>query len=166
MTIDIIKRMLQFVVLCLVQALVLNHVSLFGYATPMLYVWLVITLPHGISRTSAMLWAFALGFVIDIFSNTPGMASASLTILAAVQPTFFSLFLQHDAPADLRPSIRTMGGNRFSFYVFTLVVLHCIVFFSLEAFSFLNWPLLLKSIIGSAVLTFILILTLENFRRK
>ena len=36
MEFDIIKRVALFVVLCVVQALVLNHIHLFGCATPLL----------------------------------------------------------------------------------------------------------------------------------
>ena len=36
MTIDMFKRFLMFVLLCVVQVLVLNQISLFGYATPLL----------------------------------------------------------------------------------------------------------------------------------
>ncbi len=158
--------MLLFAVLCLVQAVVLNHVSLFGFATPLLYVYLVLIFPHNISRPAAMLWGFAMGLAADCFSNTPGMASASLTLVAAVQPGFFGLFLQHDAPDELRPSAKAMGFYTFAFYVFSLVLLHCVTFFTLEAFTFFHWQLWLKSIFGSTLITTVLILTIESFRKK
>ncbi len=166
MTIDIIKRALLFVVLCLLQALVLNHVNLFGCATPLLYVFLPLTFPHRISRSAAMLWAFFLGVTIDFFSNTPGMAAAALTLVAAIQPTFFSLFLQHDAPDDLQPSAHTMGLASYTFFTTVLVFIHCFVLFTLEAFSFFNWWLWLKSVVGSTLITTIIIITIEAFRRK
>ncbi len=159
-------RAVWFVVLVLLQALVLNSVHLFGWATPLLYVWLVITYPKNISRSAAILWAFALGLCIDIFSNTPGMAAASLTLLGALQPTFFRLFIQHDAPDDTRPSAATMGLSSYAFYTTIMVFTHCLAFFTLEAFSFFNWILWLTSIVGSTIITTILIVTLEAFRRK
>lgn len=165
-SIIIIRRICLFVVLCLAQALVLNHVRLFGCATPLLYVYFVLSFPHNISRSAALLWAFAMGLVTDIFTNTPGMAAASLTLLAAVQPSFFGLFLQHDAPDDVRPSHHTMGISQWAFYVGAMVMLHCLTFYTLEAFSFFNWQIWLKSIVGSWLITTILILSLESLRRK
>ncbi len=158
--------MLLFVVLCLVQALVLNHVSLFGCATPLLYVYLVLLFPRNISRVSAMLWGFALGVVVDMFSNTPGMASASLTLVAAIQPSFFNLFLQHDTAENARPSVKLMGWPSFTLYVSVLTLLHCTMFFTLEAFTFFNWWLWLQSIIGSTLITITLVLTLESFKKR
>ena len=66
------SRLLNFVILILVQVFILNKIHLFGYATPMLYVWFILTLEAGTGRNKAMLWAFVMGLVIDIFSNTFG----------------------------------------------------------------------------------------------
>ena len=41
MNIEIIKQFLTFIILCLAQALVLNHINLFGCATPLLYVYFI-----------------------------------------------------------------------------------------------------------------------------
>ena len=38
MTTDFFKRVWAFLLFCLVQALVLNHIHLLGYATPLLFV--------------------------------------------------------------------------------------------------------------------------------
>ena len=38
MAIDTLRRLLVFVALVLAQALVFNHIRLFGYAIPLLYV--------------------------------------------------------------------------------------------------------------------------------
>ena len=38
MSFDLIKRLTIFIVLCAVQILFLNHIRLFGVATPMLYI--------------------------------------------------------------------------------------------------------------------------------
>lgn len=52
MNINFLKRLLLFLVLLVAQVLVLNHIHLFGYATPMLYIYFVISFQRG---------AFALG---------------------------------------------------------------------------------------------------------
>ena len=47
MNTEILKRLLAFIVLCLVQALILNRIRLFGFATPLLPVYFVITFHRG-----------------------------------------------------------------------------------------------------------------------
>ena len=92
MAIDTLRRALVFVVLCLVQALVFNHIHLFGYATILLYVYFVVMLPRNYPRWAALLWSFALGLSVDMFTNTPGMAAAALTLTGFLQPYLLQLF--------------------------------------------------------------------------
>lgn len=166
MSIDILKQAGFFVLLCIAQVLVLNHINLFGCATPLLYVYMAIVFPLNYPKWASLLWCFALGMAIDTFSNTPGMSAASLTLVAAVQPYYSRLFTPQDAPEDLRPSFLSFDPTKFTFFVTTLVLLHSIAFFTLEAFSFFNWQQWLLNIGGCTVLTTLLILTIESVRKK
>ena len=80
MAIDALRRALIFVVLCLTQVLVFNHIHLFSYATVLLYVYFVVMFPRNYPRWAILLWSFFLGLAVDMFSSTPGMAAASLTL--------------------------------------------------------------------------------------
>ena len=91
MTIDLLKRFLQFCLFVLVQALILNRILLFGCAMPLLYVYFVILFPRNYPKWGILLWSFAMGLSIDMFSNTPGIGSASLTLIGALQPLVLEL---------------------------------------------------------------------------
>lgn len=166
MTIDLAKRTGIFIVLCLMQALVLNRIRLFGCATPLLYVYFALVFPRNYPRWAILIWCFLLGLSIDTFSNTPGVASASLTFIGFFQPYFFSLFIPRDAPEDMSPSVAGLGYMKFLFYSVTLVLLYSLLFFTLETFNFFNWMQWLESIAGSAALTVILVLTIESVRKQ
>lgn len=166
MNIDIIKRFAAFVALCLVQALVLNHIHLFACATPLLYVYFVTSFNRNYPKWAVLLWCFTLGLCIDIFSNTPGVASGAMTLLAVLQPYVLNMFIQTDSPDDLYPSIRTLGVTRYVYYTLLSVLVYCIAFFSLEAFSFFNWLQWLLNIAGSTVLTVLLIVVVDNIRKR
>ena len=166
MTSDIISRTGMVIVLCLIQSLVLNNIHIFGIATPLLYIYMVVGFQRNYPRWAILVWCFLLGVVIDTFSNTPGLTSASLLVIGIIQPYFLQLFLQQDAPDDLRPGIITLGIAKYVFYVLVLTLIYCIVFFTIETFSFFNWLLWIECIVGSALLTIILILTIESTKRK
>ena len=166
MPIDFLKRLGLFFVFVLAQTMVLGRIHLFGYATPLLYVYFVAMFNRNYPKWAVLLWSFAMGLTIDVFSNTPGVAAASLTLIGAIQPYFLEPFIPRDSVDDLRPSIRTIGMVKYVYYITVLVVLYCIVFFSLEAFNFFNWMDLLKSVGGSAVITLVLILTFESVSGK
>ena len=165
MVIDTIRRLLFCCVLCLAQALVLNRIHLFDCATPLLYAYMPLVFPLGYPKWARLLWSFALGLAVDTFTNTPGVAAASMTLIGAIQPYFFALFVQRDSPGDLRPSVASIGRMKFSFYASALVLLYCVAFFSLEMFSFSHWLWWAKCVLGSALLTIVLILAIENVRK-
>jgi rod shape-determining protein MreD len=161
---ELISRIVWFVVLCVVQALVLNHIHLFGFAMPLLYVYFVMLFRRNTPRWVILLWSFLLGLFIDTFSNTPGVAAASATALAAVQPFLLNLFLPRDSAEDLKPGMNTLGVASFVYYTLACVFFYCVLFFSLEAFNFFNWLLWLECIGGSTVLTVVLIIVIEIVR--
>ncbi len=164
MNIDTLKNLLFFVILVLLQALVLNHIHLFGYATPLLYVYFVLRARRDIPKWALLLWCFALGLAVDAFNNTPGLATTSLTLVGLLQPYVLSLFLNRESADNLLPSIATLGWGKYLFYATIIIFIQCFVIFSLEAFSFFNWLHWLLCIAGSFLLTLIIVLTIENFR--
>jgi len=165
MAIDALRRAALFVVLWLAQVLVFNFIHLFGFATVLLYVYFVVMFPRNYPRWANLLWCFSLGLMIDVFSNTPGQTAASLTLTGFLQPYLLELFLPREAPDNLRSAMATLGIAKFLTMTTLLVFTHCLVFFTLEAFSFFNWMQWLLNIVGSAVLTLIMIMALETVRR-
>lgn len=159
-------KLISFVVLLLIQALVLNHVHLFNCATPLLYVYFVLTFRRNAPHWGILLWSFLMGLCIDMFSNTPGVAAASMTFIGFLQPYVLSLFLQRDSTDDLKPSMRSLGLGKYLYYSFILVLVYCTLFFTLETFNFFNWQQWLLSIGGSGALTLVLVLVIENLRRS
>ena len=165
MAIDSLKRIVAFVVLCLVQALVFNRIHLFGIATPLLFVYFAIVFPRSYPKWASLLWCFFLGLSIDIFSNTPGVASGSLTLIGAIQPYLLEPFVPRDSVENLECSVHTLGWGKFTVFALILTFIFCLVFFTLEMFSFFNWQYWLLYIGGSTALTMVLMLGIENFRK-
>lgn len=165
MTLDLLKRIGLLIVFVVAQALVLGHIHLFNCATPLLYVYFALLLPRNNPRWASLLLCFLLGIAIDIFTNTPGLAAASMTFIGFLQPYVLTLYLDKEDAEDFSPSISTMGWMKYISYAFMLVFLFCIVFFSLEAFNFFNWMEWLLCIGGSFLVTIILILVLDSVRK-
>lgn len=161
---DIIRRLLSFLILVLVQALVCNHVHVLGYATPLPYVYFSLTFSRNYPRWAILLWCFVLGLTVDVFSNTPGLASGALTLIGLLQPYVLSIFMTREHAENFRPRLATMGFVKYCLFAMLLVFLFCLTLFSLEAFSFFNWQHWLFSILGSSIITFVIVLAIENVR--
>ena len=166
MSIDLLKRALLFVVFVLAQALVLGRIHLFHCATPLLYVYFVTMFPRNYPKWGVLTWGFMMGLLVDIVSNTPGVAAASLTLIAAIQPYFFSLYVSRDAAEQMEPSLINMGLTKYSYYIVILVLLYCLLFYTLEMFSFSNLVEWLKCVVGSTLVTLALIFTFEIAKSK
>lgn len=166
MGIDLIKRFFLTVILCAAQVLIFGRIHLFGFATPMPYIYIVLLFPRDFPRWVMLLWGFVTGLLIDIFANTPGVAAASMTLLAMVRPLLLTPFMPRDCEETFVPRADAMGLSSFIYYSLTGVTIYCIVFFLLEMFSFNDWSYMLLCIFGSAALTEVLILAFEMLRRK
>lgn len=165
MSIDFLRRLFVFVLLCLAQALVLNRIQLFHCAMPLLYVYLAIVFPRNYPRWAILLWCFAMGVCVDAFSNTPGVAAASMTLVGVLQPYLLELFLPRDAEEEIKSSVKALGLGKFSTLASILTLLYCLVFFAIESFNFFNWLYWLECVAGSTLITLVLILTLESVRK-
>lgn len=162
----LLNRLLMFVVLLVVQVLVLNHVWLLNVATPLLYVYFAITIPRNTEKGEVLVWCFLLGLLIDIFSNTPGLAAGSLTLIGMVQTYLVELFVPRDSAENLQISAATLGWGKFSTLSGMLILLYCLVFFILEAFNFFDWQLWLLRAVCSSALTLLLMLAIESVRSR
>lgn len=154
------------IVLVLVQALVLNHIRLFECATPMLYLLLPLHFSTAQSKWSSLLWCFCTGLLLDIFSNTPGVAAGAMTFIGLLQPYILPLFVPKEEDGVLRPSLKTLGWMKFFTYTLIITLIYCLLFFSLESFSFFNLMLWGQSILGSAAITLLIIISLESINKS
>ncbi len=155
-----------FVGLLLLQVLILNNMHIVGYATPFLYVYLILKFESEISRNALMLWAFFLGLAIDVFSDTPGMNAAATVFLAFLRPVLLRLFTPRDTVESFVPAVRTMGISPFLKYLSFSVLVHHAVLLSIEFFSFAHLGTLLLRILSSSVLTVACVMAVEGIRKK
>lgn len=117
------------------QVLVFNHVHLLGYATPQVYVAFLLYFPLNYSRTAILVWAFVMGVAVDVFSNTPGVASGSLTLTALLQPVLLRHITPKDAIENMSPNFHTLGYRNYVRFFALLVIIHHVAAFLLESFS-------------------------------
>ena len=94
MIINYLHKIGWFVGLVLLQVLILNNVHIAGYATPFLYIYLILKFESDVPRNALMLWAFFLGLAVDILSDTPGMNAAATVLLAFLRVHIGALLLR------------------------------------------------------------------------
>ena len=93
---NILRGFIYFVVLVLVQVLILNNIHFLRVATPFLYLYFILKMPVGSSRTNVVFFSFLIGLVIDIFSNTPGMHAFACTLAGFIRHPLIQLLMGKD----------------------------------------------------------------------
>ena len=128
----------MYVVLVLLQVMLIDNISLGSMGiTPMLYVLMVLVLPFEVPQWMQLVFAFALGFSIDVFGDTLGINTASTVTMAFFRP----LVLRAVAPRDgyesgTFPYISYFGTSWFTRYALPLILIHHAEYFLLDTFSF------------------------------
>ncbi len=157
-----LKRFLLLLGILALQVLVCNNIHLYGYATPMVCALFVIRMPLNVGRIPCMMWAFALGLLTDMFSNTPGETVGSLTFTAFVAPPLLQAMVTKESLEDMVPDYRTMGVWNHIRYATILTLVQHISYYALAFFSFFNMQQILISLGSSLLLSLLFILSLES----
>ncbi len=161
-----LTRIAWFVGLVLVQVLLFNKIYLFGLATPFVYVYFILALDKDVDKNKLMLLAFVLGLVVDVFCNTQGVNAGASVLLAFSREHLLRLFMPREEFENFEPGIESMGIWPFLRYAFLAVMLHHSALFLLEAFSFAHIGYLLLRILCSALLTVMLVMSIEFVRHR
>lgn len=157
------QYVILFLSLILVQILICNHIMLFGVAVPILFFYFILRLPMGMPIKGVLTLAFLTGLIIDIFSDTPGVNTISCTVLAVCRRPIYHAFTGNDeALAIAVPSISTLGLAVYVKYLFTCVLLYCVMAVSLEYFTFADIKRTLSIAGASTFLSFILMLGVDS----
>lgn len=159
---SILGFILLFVVLVAAQVIIFNHLFLFNVALPLVFIYFIIKLPVTLGLNWTITLSFLLGLTIDIFSDTQGMNALACTIFATLKKPVLRLYFPREEDlTDPEPSIKSLGLAVFMKYLISMTVIYCVLYFTIESFSFFNPIRLLLRVIGSSVLTFSLILGID-----
>jgi rod shape-determining protein MreD len=166
----LVKNILRFVLLILVQYYILDKVSLHQMVVPYVYFLFIVWMPFSLGRAWQMILAFLLGFTLDSFRHNPGFHAAACVLIAYLRPFLINMLIpQEGAETNYdEPSARSMGGLLpYMLYAGVLTLIHHAWLFFLEALQFGNfWYFIIKTLL-STIITLCLIFVAELiFARK
>jgi len=162
----VLQNIIRFIVLVIAQVLILNNIQFLGYINPFLYIYFILALPVQIPRWAILFLAFALGLIIDIFSNTAGLHALATVFVAFLRAPAINILVSIDENPALQPSVKTFGWMTFLRYAGFLVLIHNVVIFIVEAFSFVNFGIIALKILLSSVVTLLLVIAIQMFKKK
>ena len=144
----------------LLQILILNEILFFNYINPFLYLTLIISLPLKTPKWILLVYAFSLGFFIDLFSGSLGFHSTASVFIAFIKPTIVKITIPYNTLEDTDEiNLEKIGSKSFTVFSTILILFHNSILFILEHLH-RNLHIQVK-ILASSLMTLVLILVLE-----
>ncbi len=158
----IVRLVLRFIGYLLLQVLVLNNVELNGLMNPYFYPLFILVLPLRTPQWLTLCLAFAMGYLVGIFTGTAGLHAAALVFIAFIRPTIIAvLFPGVNDEDNSELNLGKFGPVNFIMYVLLMVFIHHFIFFSVQVWSFSLFFYTLLKILISSIISSLLILLAE-----
>ncbi len=162
-----LRYALAFIVLLPAQGVVFNHMTLFSVAVPLVFLWLLVSVPVTVGTNLTMLLGFLTGLGVDIFCDTPVVNALSCTVVSFAHKPLFHLYSSFDDDLGGRsPSSASMGAPAFVKFLLTTVVLYCVLMFTIEAFQMFNFRMWILRVTSSTIYTFIMLYAADCLRPR
>jgi hypothetical protein len=158
------KHTIRFVIFAFLQAMVFNQLNIGFGIHLMIQPLYIMLLPFELTVIPMMGIAFLMGLVIDIISNTYGLNTSSLVLMAYLRPIVFKFYGPREGYDPLKePTSQDMGASWFTVVYGILLGLHSFWFFLLEIFELGRIGFILQKTIFSGLLSFLLALLIQSF---
>ncbi|MCM4166948.1 hypothetical protein KCTC52924_01804 [Arenibacter antarcticus] len=152
---------IRFILLILVQVLVFNKLNFFGYINPMVYIIFLYWYPIKEKRSLFILLCFLLGIMVDWFSDTMAIHAAATVTIAYLRPTIMRFCFGVNIEFQNFKLTNSTKAQQITFLLL-LIIIHHLIFFTLEIFSFKNTLLILKKVLFTSMATLALSLLLNS----
>ena len=162
----LIRNIIRFVILLVVQVLVFDNIRFGNYIHPYVYVLFVMLLPFDVPKWRLILDGFLIGMAVDVFNGTPGLNASATVFMSFLRPYIIGITTRKsDIEEKTAPTITEMGLQWFAVYGLLLLIAHNFTLFFLEAFSFkLIGMVLLEMLLSVPISLLLIILIIYVFK--
>ena len=130
----------RFIFLVLLQGLIFNNFDFFDTYDPYVCLVFIITFPVKVEKITFMIFSFAFGFALDLYSNSLGINTAACLSIAFLRSHILNfVFGSFYDPHGIKLIKNYVSESTFSqklLYISSIILIHHLVLFSLETFSF------------------------------
>lgn len=149
----------RFTLLILAQVAIFNNFNFLGYINPYPYILFILLYPVNANKSGLLFASFALGIIMDMFSNSGGVHAAACVSLAYLRPTFFKFSFGLSYEYQTVKINDRLTPERFSFLLIS-VLTHHIILFILEIFRVTFFWNIVTRTLFSTLFTLIICITI------
>jgi len=155
---SILKYGSLLILLPLLQIGVFYNIDLLGYINPLVYIIFVFVFPIKKDKTLLLVSSFLLGIFIDFLTNDGGIHAFSLVFIAFIR-LFFLRILTGKSENDIEElDIKEIQFSTLFIWIAVLTLLHHLLIFVLEPFSFSHFGNILQKTLLTATFSIVLII--------
>lgn len=164
---ETLKIIFRFIWVLAIDLFLLRQVHFGAYIMPVLFPWLLLTMPLKTPRVKMLLMAFFTGLTVDLFMNTGGINAMSLTTATFIRPALLPLFFSsEDFDENLRPAINVPDFRRFLFFSFLFLLIFHLCWHTVMVARFSGIPVILLRTFSGTIQGLIIILVWEMLWHK
>lgn len=151
----LLNNLARFILLLAAQVLLFNNINFLGFINPFPYILFIILYPVNGNKYGLLAASFLLGLLMDLFLNSGGVHATACLVLAFYRPAIFkfSFGLSYEYQTVRLNDVVT--PERFSF-LFLAIVMHHVVLFVLEIFTFNFFFSIIVRTLASTLFTLII----------
>jgi len=166
----ILTNVFRFLAVILLQVMIFNHLNLFGYINPYVYLFFVLLIPFETPMWLVLLLSFMAGLTQDMFVSTGGMHAAAATAIGFLRPVLLrTIVSKREYESGLQPGVSDLGWKWFITYAGISVLIYSLIVFYLDVFRFSHFLTTFKHALFQGFATLFFIAMFEfvmNMRKK
>lgn len=168
---SVLNNIIRFSVILILQVLVLKGIDLnigkYQYFHVLLYPILIMLLPFSLARPYVLLIAFGAGMFVDMFYDSLGVHASACLTMAYLRPVILSVLEPRGGYTYDVPGLGNVEIPWFAAYTSLMLLVFLIMYFSLEAFSYVYFGRIVLSTLLSFIISMIFIFVYQViFRTK
>jgi len=149
---------IRFIGLILLQVFVFNHINLFGFINPIIYITWVFLFPIRKNITLFLILSFLLGLSVDFFSDSGGINAAATLFIAFIRLPILKIVLRKSDFDYLLFNLRAVSFSKVFSFIAILTIIHHFIIFSLAYFSFQDFISIVSNTLLTSVFSIIIII--------
>jgi rod shape-determining protein MreD len=151
----IIINFLRFILLVTLQIFVFSKVDLFGFINPYPYILFLLLFPVWGNKNILLISSFLLGFCVDLFSNSGGVHAMASLFLAYIRPSLLNIIFGSSFENQTLNLTHKFTSSVF-FYISFVVLIHHLIIFTIEIFSFTYFTEIISRTLFSGIFTMLI----------
>ncbi len=154
-------NIIRFTLLVLLQVMVFNRLNFYGFINPMVYILFLYWFPIKENKSPFIIISFLLGFFIDFLSDSMAINTVATVSIAYLRPALMRFCFGVNYEFQNFKITSTAKLQQLTF-LSLLILIHHIIFFSLEIFNLSYLLVILKKVIATSLATWLICLLVSS----